>query len=99
MVYLAKENLVNLTLSHNQSRIMSLKEAMQECILIIKNIKQIVFEYIISIYLMSSFFIFQKNKFDMHAYFMRPYTVKWQGNSLQIQKWQRNIDPSPVYNG
>jgi len=43
MVYLAKENLINLTLSHNQSRIMSLKEAMQGCILIIKNIKQIVF--------------------------------------------------------
>jgi len=48
---------------------------------------------------MSSFFSFQKNKFNMHSYCMRPYTVKWQGNSLQIQKWQRNIDPSPVYNG
>ena len=39
MVYLAKKKVINLKMAHNYSRNMSLKEAMEEYVLIIENIK------------------------------------------------------------
>jgi hypothetical protein len=52
MVYLAKKKVINLRMAHNYSWSMSLKGAMWECILIIKNIKWVVFDCILPIHFM-----------------------------------------------